>query len=88
MKWSSFGSSKGQGNWSFYFCRHSLFPLRHVRSIALCKTFVISLPIFIVSNLPKLIADVWVSYPWQAGGLLVNVCGSPKLMFVTARLVS
>lgn len=44
------------------------------------QNFLISLPIFIDHNLPKVIADVWVSYLWQAGGVFMNVCGSPKLM--------
>lgn len=44
------------------------------------KTLLVSFPVFIDHNLPKLMANVGVSYLWQAGGVLINVCGSPKLM--------
>lgn len=46
----------------------------------LCETFLISFPAFIDRNLPKLMADAGMSYQWQAGGVLINVCGSPELM--------
>lgn len=54
--------------------------LYHVASMTLRKTFLFSFPTFIDHNLLKLMADAGVSYLWQAGGVLINVCGSPKLM--------
>lgn len=43
-------------------------------------SFFFYFPTFFDHNLPKLMADAGVSYLWQAGGVLINVCGSPKLM--------